>query len=60
MGLVIESGGKKAYFSSKHDDAGGKNIYSFNLYESVRPEPVSYIKGKVADKETGQTADSGL
>jgi outer membrane protein OmpA-like peptidoglycan-associated protein len=55
MGLVIESGGKKAYFSSKRNDSGGKNIYSFNLYESIRPEPVSYIKGKVTDKETGQS-----
>ena len=55
MGLVIESGGKKAYFSSKRNESGGKNIYSFNLYESIRPEPVSYIKGKVTDKETGQS-----
>ena len=54
MGLIIESGGQKAYFSSKRDEQGGKNIYSFRLYEAVQPDPVSYLKGKVTDKETGQ------
>lgn len=54
MGLTIESGGQKAYFSSKRDEQEGKNIYSFNLYESIRPDPVAYLKGKVSDKETGK------
>ncbi len=55
MGLTIESGGQKAYFSSKRDEQGGKNIYSFRLYEAIQPDPVAYLKGKVSDKETGQT-----
>jgi len=54
MGLVIESGGQKAYFSSIRDKLNGKDIFCFNLYESVRPSPVSYMKGKVYDKETGK------
>lgn len=53
-GLVIESGGLKAYFSSKRDDKNGKNIFWFNLPESSRPNPVAYLKGKVSDKESGQ------
>ena len=53
MGLIIESGGQKAYFSSIRDKANGKDIFYFNLYESVRPSPVSYLKGKVYDKVTG-------
>jgi flagellar motor protein MotB len=53
MGLIIESEGKKAYFSSVRDKPKGKDIFSFNLYESIRPNPVSYMKGKVFDKETG-------
>jgi len=53
-GLVIESGGQKAYFSSKRDDNEGKDIYWFNLYESVRPDPVAYLKGKVTDRENGK------
>jgi len=54
MGLVIESGGQKAYYSSVRDKSMGKDIFSFNLYESVRPDPVSYMKGKVYDKFTGK------
>ncbi|MBK7132506.1 MAG: PD40 domain-containing protein [Bacteroidales bacterium] len=54
MGLVIESNGKKAYFSSTRNKSQGKDIFSFNLYESARPNPVSYLKGKVYDKETGK------
>ena len=54
MGLVIESGGQKAYFSSIRDNINGKDIFSFNLYESIRPNPVSYLKGKVYDKDTGK------
>ncbi|MGI6311295.1 MAG: OmpA family protein [Bacteroidales bacterium] len=53
-GLTIESGGEKAYFSSKRDEKSGKDIYSFRLYEAVQPDPVAYIKGKVSDKITGQ------
>lgn len=55
MGLVIESSGQKAYFSSIRDTRSGKNIYSFKLYEAIRPDPVAYLKGRVSDKETGQS-----
>jgi len=54
MGLTIESDGQKAYFSSQRDEKEGKNIYSFNLYEAVRPDPVAYLKGKVSDRLTGK------
>lgn len=62
MGLVIEAGGQKAYFSTVRDKVYGKDIFSFDLYESARPSPVSYLKGKVYDKETGRllTADYEL
>jgi outer membrane protein OmpA-like peptidoglycan-associated protein len=54
MGLIIESGGSKAYFSSVREKANGKDIFYFNLHESVRPDPVAYLKGKVYDKVTGK------
>ena len=54
MGLVIEAGGQKAFFSSKRDNKNGKDIFYFKVDESVRPDPVSYLKGKVIDKETGK------
>lgn len=53
MGLIIEASGQKAYFSSVRDKSKGKDIFYFNLDESIRPNPVSYLKGKVFDKETG-------
>lgn len=53
-GLIIGTDGRKAYFSSVRDKKNGKDIFHFDLYESARPDPVSYIKGKVYDKETGQ------
>ncbi len=53
-GLIIGSDGRKAYFSSIRDKMNGKDIYYFDLYESARPEPVSYLKGKVYDRETGK------
>ena len=54
MGLIIDASGQKAYFSSKRDDIHGKDIYSFSVYESIRPDPVSYFKGKVYEKGTGK------
>jgi OmpA family/WD40-like Beta Propeller Repeat len=54
MGLVIEAAGQNAYFSSRRDNSKGKDIFSFKLDESTRPNPVSYLKGKVTDRETGK------
>ena len=54
MGLIIESNGQKAYYSAIRDNTNGKDIYSFDLYKEARPSPVSYLKGKVCDKETGK------
>ena len=53
-GLIIEAGGQKAYFSSRRDDVNGKDIFYFILDESIQPDPVSYLKGKAFDKETGK------
>jgi hypothetical protein len=53
MGLTIESTGEKAYFSSIRDAQNGKDIFSFRLHESLQPDPVAYLKGRVLDKETG-------
>ena len=49
-GLIIESSGKRAFFSSVREKSKGKDIYYINLPEAVRPEPVSYLRGAVTDK----------
>ncbi len=53
--LLVSPDGEMAYFAS--DRAGGKgglDLYQFSLYEKVRPQPVTYMKGKVFDAETKQ------
>jgi outer membrane protein OmpA-like peptidoglycan-associated protein len=50
MGLIIESSGKRAFFSSIREKSKGKDIFYIDLPENVRPQPVSYFKGTVIDK----------
>ena len=51
IGLVVDYQGKTAYFSSNAYSAT-KNIYTFELPEAVRPNPVSYVSGLVTDAKT--------
>ncbi|HZL11405.1 MAG TPA: OmpA family protein [Prolixibacteraceae bacterium] len=53
QGLVVDASGEKAYYSSDRPGSKGMDIYSFELYPDARPAPVSYIKGKVVDEDTG-------
>jgi outer membrane protein OmpA-like peptidoglycan-associated protein/tetratricopeptide (TPR) repeat protein len=49
----VSGDGKTAYFASDRTGGyGGLDLYSFGLPEADRPQPVSYIKGKIFDKET--------
>jgi outer membrane protein OmpA-like peptidoglycan-associated protein len=52
LGLIIDATGQNAYFSSVRNEKMGKDIFYFTLYESARPDPVSYFRGKVFDRET--------
>lgn len=54
QGLVVDAKGKNAYYSSDRPGSKGMDIYSFELYSEARPAPVSYIKGKVVDEESGK------
>ncbi|HCC71627.1 MAG TPA: hypothetical protein DEQ09_10825 [Bacteroidales bacterium] len=54
IGMVINSSGEVAYFSSKINTLKGRDLYYFEMPESLRPDPVSYLKGKVLDKITGR------
>jgi len=53
QGLVVDAAGKNAYYSSDRPGSKGMDIYSFELHKAARPTPVSYIKGKVTDSESG-------
>ena len=53
--LIVSTDGQTAYFSSMNafEGAQGKmDIYSFELYEAARPQPVTYTKAIVKDEET--------
>lgn len=54
IGLVINTAGTRAYFSSDGlaDQDRRKDIYSFELPQELRPNPVSYVKGRVFDRKT--------
>ena len=54
MGLIIDASGENAYFSTQRNDKNGKDIFQFKLYDLAKPDPVSYFKGKVSDRETGK------
>lgn len=53
QGLVVDASGKNAYYSSDRPGSKGMDIYSFELYKNARPTPVSYIKGKIVDEDSG-------
>lgn len=62
IGLVINARGSKAYFSSDglKEERKDKDLYWFNLPTEIRPNPVSYVKGKVFDKETGKQVSASF
>ncbi|MFW5752121.1 MAG: OmpA family protein, partial [bacterium] len=53
MGLIVNSSGKRAYYSSTRDEKMGNDLFSFVLPEKLRPTPVSYMKGIVYDAGEG-------
>lgn len=58
-GLTITSSGTKALFSSNNFSGnGGFDIYSFDLPEDAKPQPVNYVKGKVFDAITLKPLDA--
>ncbi len=54
MGLTISSIGDIAYFSSARESDKGLDIFSFNLTRGLQPQPVTYVKATVRNKQTGQ------
>jgi flagellar motor protein MotB len=54
QGLTISPDGETAYFASAREANFGLDIYSFQIGEEMRPDPVSYVKAKVVNAETNQ------
>lgn len=52
FGLIVDAKGKYAYFSSNREGSQDWDIYYFELYDGVKPDPVNYVKGKVYNAKT--------
>src|SRR5207237_171538 len=51
--FLVSPDGETAYFASdRNGGLGGLDLYQFSLYPKVRPQPVTYMKGKVFDADT--------
>jgi len=60
-GMLVGPKGNIAYISSDRDGGfGGLDLYSFELYEDVRPQLISYVKGVVSDANTGAKLEASF
>ena len=52
LGMFVTTDGQTAYFcSNKLDGVGGWDLYSFDLYDKVKPERVLFIRGDIKDSK---------
>jgi len=59
--LLVGPDGNLAYFASERPGGyGGLDIYQFNLPEKFKPDPITYIKGKVYDSLSGKPLDAAF
>lgn len=59
-GLVVEISGSRAWFTTGRNPGMGRDICFFNLADTLRPAPVSYMKGLILDDITGKQLPSDL
>ncbi len=61
IGIYITTDGNTAYIGSERPEGfGGMDIYKFDLDESVKPQHVTYLKGRVLDEATKQPLQATL
>ena len=59
--LLVNPGGKIAYFASNRAGGfGDLDIYLFDLPEDVRPEKITYVKGKIYNSKTKETLEASF
>lgn len=52
FGLIVNASGQYAFFASNREGSLDWDLYTFELYEEVRPDPVIYLTGKIYDAQT--------
>ncbi len=61
INLIVAPDGESAFISSDQSEGfGGFDIYKFDLNDSVKPSPVTYIQGLIVDSETGEKLEAGV
>ncbi len=59
--LLVDPAGKLAYFaSSRPGGFGDLDIYQFELPEDLRPEKITYVKGKIYNSKTKETLEANF
>ncbi len=53
LGLIVDRLGRYGYITTNKPGGYGElDIYKFPLYNAIKPDPISYVKGKVFDAKT--------
>ncbi len=52
IGFIVNARGTRAFYTTNRREGTDTDIYSFQIPEQIRPNPVSYIKGRVYDSRT--------
>ena len=60
IGLIVNTKGNLAMFSSRRDANKGRDIFAFDLPKDLRPDMVTYVSGKVYDAKTKQPLGSQI
>jgi outer membrane protein OmpA-like peptidoglycan-associated protein len=59
--LIVSPSGRMAYFSSEGQDGfGGLDIYQFEMPEALRPEKITYVKGRVFNARTQEPLEASF
>lgn len=57
---TIPASGDYAYFSSTNNAYGKADLYRIKLPEPLQPEPVTLLKGRILDAETGKPISADI
>jgi outer membrane protein OmpA-like peptidoglycan-associated protein len=59
QGLFVSTAGESAFFASERAETG-LDIFSFQLAESIRPVPATYVRAAVVDALTGEPVQARI
>ena len=59
-GLFVEVSGERGWYNADRKDNKGRDIYWFLMPQELKPDPVSWVKGKVFNTKTRQLISSDI